>query len=161
MAHNYQSIAFSLSSPFDLFPQRRWLRILGGRFLVEYQRNSQYGIPHRHTIKIKAHTVRTVRSQSFSCFSTPPFTCGGSGFQVLETCSKHSRTASMLGRFCTCVDQHKHNISHKSSVNHVPFTPSGLSGRLPSVTFRATIWSLNCAKGGSPVSTSWITIPRA
>ena len=102
----------------------------------------------------KTHTVRTVKSQSSSSFPASSFACGGSGFQVIEASSKESRIASILGRFCGRVAQHRPSIFHKLSVNHVPFTPSGLPGRSPSVTFRVTIWSLNDAKGGWPVRTS-------
>ena len=94
------------------------------------------------------HTERTVRSQSFSSSPTTLSVGGGDAFQVLKTPSKHSRTVLILGRFCESVAQHRPSISHRLSVNHVPFTPSGLSGRSPPATLRVTMWSLSDANGG-------------
>ena len=86
--------------------------------------------------------ISVVRSQSLSSFSAFSFAWGEGGFQVLETRSKRSSTASILGRFSGRVAQHKFNVLHKSSVNQALSAPSGILGCSPSRTFRMTITSL-------------------
>ena len=126
----------SPSNSVGLFTPQEWLLFPRERWKIGW--GSQRGIFLQAHGAERTRTERAESSNSFSSSSTPEFDSGGSGFQVLETRFKQSRTTWILGRACASTIQHEPSIFHKSSVNHVPFTPSGLPGRSPLGTFRVT-----------------------
>ena len=84
--------------------------------------------PQEHELKedgTRSHTggILSVRSQPSSSSSRSSSACGRGGFQVFEICSKHSSTASMLGRLFASAAQHRFTIFHKSSREPQPWRP--------------------------------------